>query len=215
MAICDFDRVYENKTIYYHGCPASFKNDQLLLDLLNREIWGCCWNKLIKRSCFLRYNISFHPEMNLLEDLYVVCLLLLNKIKVSYVPQILYHYDAYSNNNSIVRFRKDSHIHSVMIFIETFEPILKDDQYLEVWFFWKMEVKKMIFFLKGTNYSIVDTYSDINERIIKDAKRSKPWSTESLIALSICGFDRVAFSLYRMIKKFRYFKGWIKECIHP
>lgn len=214
MVICDFDRISKNKTTYYCGCSTSSENKRLLLDMLKREIWGSCCNKLINRLCLQRYEIGFHPEMNLLEDLYVTCMLLLNNITVSYVPQILYHYDAYSNNNSIVRFRKESHIHSVMIFIETFEPILKDDQYQEVWFSWKMEVKKMIFLTKGTSYSIIDTYSEINNRVVKNAKHYKPWSTEFLIALSICGYNRIAFSLYRIVKKLRYYKSWLKECIH-
>ena len=37
------------------------------------------------------------------EDLYICCSILVHECKLAYVPHALYHYDFYTNNNSMVR----------------------------------------------------------------------------------------------------------------
>lgn len=199
MVICDFEKVYKDRTVYYNQCPSSLSNRDIILDMLKERIWGSCWNKLVKREIFQTYKVMFQPEMNLWEDLYVNCKLLLYDIKVSYVPRLLYHYDAYSNENSIVRFRKDSHIHSGMIFIDTFEPILTDNQYSECWYSMKTKIKKWILLMGNSKYSIVTTYPEINDRLIREAKNDRPWSLQAFITMGIKGHFKSAVAIYRLI----------------
>ena len=206
MVMCDFERVYKNRTVYYNQRPSSFNNHDLLSDLLKERIWGSCWNKLVRREFFQKYGIQFHPEMTIWEDLYVCCKLLLNDIRVSYIPKCLYHYDSYSNGNSIVRFQKDIHIRSRIIFVNTFEPLLADNRYSDYWYFRKARIKRWIFLMGNSNYSVVDTFPEINDRLINEAKNYSFGSLQGCIALSLRGHFKMAVALYRLAETIRTYK---------
>lgn len=206
MVICDLDKVYSDRTEYHSQQPTSLERYDILSDLLARKNWGSCCNKLVRRACFKKYDIRFHPEMNLWEDLYVICKLLTNNITVAYISQVLYHYDSYNNVNSITRFRKDSHIHSCRIFIDTFEPLLKDERFRESWYHRKLMIKRMIFALKKSEYSLKNTYPEINERLISDIKKQKPYSTDAFIVMSIRGHYKTALLLHRIVQQLRIIK---------
>lgn len=184
MVICDFERIFTDRRVHYVQCPSSLHRDDIIEDMLNEKIWGCSWNKLIKKECFNHYSISFNPNMNLWEDLYVMCLLVAKGAKVSYVPRILYHYDSVINENGIVMHRNESHIQSVMTFIDELSPILSDKRFDEGWFHVKSKVKEWIFTVKGCKFDIKGTYGEINERYIKEAKKM-PFSSRQR-GVAIC-----------------------------
>lgn len=206
MVMCDFERVYSDKTIYYSQKPTSLKNEDILEDLICERIWGPCWNKLIRRECFQKYNVRFNPEMNLWEDLYVNCLLLAKGIKVSYVARTLYHYDSFINNDSLVRFRKDSHIRSAIIFINKLEPILHDKRYEEAWFFRKQLVKKWILRVPHSKYSIKNTFSEINSRFIEIFSKHPLRSEEGCIVYCLYRNEKIGRRFYYLVQKLRKMK---------
>lgn len=206
MVICDFERIYKNRTVYYNQRPSSCNNQDILLDLLKERIWGSCWNKLVRREIFQKYGIQFHPEMTIWEDLYVCCKLLINDVQVSYMPKCLYHYDSYSNENSFVRFQKDIHIRSRIIFVNTIEPLLADDRYSDCWYFRKARIKRWIFLMGNSKYSLVDTFPEINDRLINEAKNYRLWSLQGCIALSLRGHLKMAVALYRLAETIRTYK---------
>ena len=55
MVMCDFNRIYKDKTILYSQKPTSFDCEDIINDLLNGKLWGITWNKLIKRECIVKY----------------------------------------------------------------------------------------------------------------------------------------------------------------
>lgn len=117
MVICDFKRYYKTCTIECRQKPTSLENDTIIGDLLTGHIWGAVWNKLIRRDCIIRYGVAFHKDLNLWEDLHFCCELLSHDIKTTYVNKTLYNYDSTINDNSIVQYKKMSHIISETIFI--------------------------------------------------------------------------------------------------
>lgn len=209
MVMCDFERVYSDKTFYCSQKPISLKNEDILNDLISEKIWGSCWNKLVRLECFHKYNVHFHPEMNLWEDLYVNCMLLIHDIKVAYVAKALYHYDSYINENSIVRFRNDSHIHSGLIFTKTFTPILSDKRYEEAWYIRKSIIKRWIFRVHNSSFSIVDTLPEINERYIAENKRLSLKTEARLITLCLQGHEVVSRFVYIIVLRLRQIKNAI------
>ena len=213
MVMCDFERVYSDKTIYYSQKPTSLKNEDILEDLISERIWGPCWNKLVRRDCFLKYNICFNPEMNLWEDLYVNCLLLTKGIKVSYVERTLYHYDSFTNKDSIVRFRKDTHIRSAIIFINALAPILSDKRYEEAWFFRKQLVKKWILRVPHSKYSIKNTFPEINSFFIEKYRKYPLRSEEGCIAFCLYGHEKVWRFFYFLLLKIRKMKTRVLRLI--
>lgn len=197
MVICDFERIYTNKKVHYCQKPTSLNNEDILVDMVDQKIWGACWNKLIRRKCFEDYHVQFHPDMNLWEDLYVTCRLVLNGIKVAYVPKVLYHYDSVSNENSIVMYRNDSHIQSVMIFVDTYSPILSSKRFEDGWYHVKSKIKFWIFSIPNSRYNIQKTYSEINERFIHDSQSNPIWSQDYCIALCLKGYTKAGHLLYK------------------
>ena len=185
IVICDFERIKASNTILYVQCPTSLQNDDVLNDMLKGKIWGSCWNKLVRKACIQKYGVKFHPEMNLWEDLYVMCLLIANGAKVSYVPKVLYHYDSTINENSIVRHLQKSHILSNMIFVDVLFPIMSDNKYWDGWFRIKSNIKEKIFRTKNCRLDIKETYKEINERYIEEARKMPLSSRKRCVAICL------------------------------
>ena len=208
IVICDFDRIYADKKVHYVQRPTSLQNEDILEDMLNEKIWGPTWNILIRKECFNRYGVSFHPKMNLWEDLYVMCLLIAKGAKVSYIPDVLYHYDSVINKTGIVMHRKESHIRSVIIFIEKLSPILADKRFDDGWFHVKSIVKEWIFITKSRRYDIKNTYKEINGRYVHEASKWPLTSTKRGVAMCLQTNSTIGHFVCLSAR-------WIKKIIKP
>ena len=102
LVLCDYYKDSANGIKYCKQQPSSLDHSVVLSELF-RKLHGSCCNKLVKRTCFLNYNIKFPSGINYCEDLYVWVILLQNPIKISYLDKAFYHYDSYTNTNSISR----------------------------------------------------------------------------------------------------------------
>lgn len=102
LVICDYYKDCTDGIKYCKQQPSSLKHSVILSELFHK-LHGSCCNKLVKRTCFLNYNIKFPSGINYCEDLYVWVILLQNPIKISYLNKAFYHYDNYTNVNSISR----------------------------------------------------------------------------------------------------------------
>ena len=174
MVICGFLRIFRSESIPYYEKPSSLDSATILQEMLEEKLWGVTWNKLIRRSCFAKYKIKFHPQMSFCEDLYVTCKLLGQDIKVAHVNELLYNYDCVINTNSIVRLGKSNHSKSLMIMIDELEDLFPDKRYLMGFNHQKLKAK--IRFLYGKDIvGFVNTYPECNDTIFKLAKKSHPW----------------------------------------
>ena len=198
ITICDFERIYANKRVTYNQKPSSLNSEDVLEDLLMGRIWGCSWNKLVRRECFVKWNISFHPEMNLWEDIYVICKLLICGAKVAYVPKVLYYYDSKSNPNSIVMHRKYEHVRSVMIFVNDISSVLIQPRYDEGWYHVKKKVKRWLFKLNASQEDMSQIYKEVNTKIIQEGKTSSFCSLPYCLALAVAGHTKLAHTLYKV-----------------
>lgn len=102
MVICDYFVNKATKQIYQKQQPSLLDHETVLKELF-QQLHGSCCNKLIKRTCYINHNIKFCPDLNCREDLLFNVLLLVFNIKIAYIPQAYYHYDNYSNANSLVK----------------------------------------------------------------------------------------------------------------
>lgn len=206
MVICDFEQIYANKKVAYIQRPTSLENNDILCDLLNRKLMGNCWNTLIKRNCFDRYHISFPPKLSYGEDLYVTTMLVANNIKVAFLSEILYHYDSYTNENSIVRHHSHNKVVSIKFFIDSLTPILSSKLFDDGWYHMKSRFKEKSFIVNDREFNIRQIYSEINERYIHDHK--KDISLKGLVALSLMGYSSIAyfiFGLFKIVIKLKLF----------
>ncbi len=194
MVMCDFERIFSDKTIVCSQKPTSLVCDDIIKDLLEEKIWGIMWNKLIKRKLFCEFNISFRKDMNLWEDLYVTISLLIHNIKVAYVPLVLYHYDSFTNPNGIVMHRNKEHIISMITFVNQLYPRLSTEKFEKGWFHLKSKIKKEIFIYKIIDIDVKEIFSEINNRYI--TRYNKISQIEYCITLCIKGYPFIANALY-------------------
>lgn len=102
LVICDFFVETKKNRIYQKEEPRLQTEKQFFYDMIS-TLHGSCWNKLVRRSCFVKYKINFPQNMVMWEDKFINLKLAEQPIKVSYLPKAFYHYDASINNNSAVR----------------------------------------------------------------------------------------------------------------
>ena len=102
MVICDFYGHYGGKVVYERQQPSSLDHNTVLCDMF-KHLFGSCWNKLVRRVCFLKFDIHFSEGVSFCEDLLINSTLLQHNIKVAYLPNAFYHYDCCINSNSLVR----------------------------------------------------------------------------------------------------------------
>ena len=102
MVICDFYGHYGGKVVYERQQPSSLDHNTVLCDMF-KHLFGSCCNKLVRRVCFLKFDIHFSEGVSFCEDLLINSTLLRHNIKVAYLPNAFYHYDCCINSNSLVR----------------------------------------------------------------------------------------------------------------
>ncbi len=98
IVICDF---YYNDNVVIKQQPSDLNHLAILHDIFV-HLHGSCCNKLIKRTCILKYSPCFYEELTYCEDVAFWIQLLKHPVKISYTPHAYYHYIQYSNPNSIV-----------------------------------------------------------------------------------------------------------------
>ncbi len=128
MVICDFYVENGGERIFVRQQPSDLKHEIVLRELF-QHLHGSCCNKLIRRSCYQRYNVFFPLDLSYSEDLFVCCSLLLHDIKVAYLNKAFYHYIQNVNENSIVRTRDVS---QDILLIHYLKKILPYDVYKDI-----------------------------------------------------------------------------------
>lgn len=91
ITICDFMYIYPNKTKHLHVNP-SLNPHVLLQQVLTGEVHSSLCNKLIKRTLYLKHDITFIEGLNMREDLSVMFRLLYFARKIAYIPKPFYNY---------------------------------------------------------------------------------------------------------------------------
>ena len=102
MVICDFNIVSQNGIIRESQRPKSLRTESVLGQIMQYQLHGSLWNKLIRKACYQNYDIHFIHNMRLLEDQFICLSLLVHPIKVEYVPKALYYYDRTQNTESLL-----------------------------------------------------------------------------------------------------------------
>ncbi len=198
VVICDY--YYDNgiDSSYKSQKPVDLHYDSLLREFLLQKLHGGVWNKLIKYSCFTKYAISFPQNMNLWEDQFVICSLLLHNLNISYLPKAFYYYDNVSNSNSLTHKITKKSLDSMMYFIDYFERRLDIANYFEEFYHLKKIVKELGWTTMLLSAS--KTYSEINTVYLN---REKPHFMSSKWRLCQClkGRGYIVIPLQYFIEK--------------
>lgn len=77
--------------------------------LLEQQMWGMLWNKLIRTSICQRQDVVFPKDCSMWEDLAFLIQCLLHTERMAYCPRPLYHYFL-GNQNSLVTRQSEKNI---------------------------------------------------------------------------------------------------------
>ncbi len=100
MVFCDFYEIHKDQIKYNSQRPESYDRLTIFGQTFNILSGSLC-NKLIKRTCFLDYQISFEQGVNYEEDKLVCLKILSHDIVVTYLEKAFYHYDLVQNSASL------------------------------------------------------------------------------------------------------------------
>ena len=92
MVICDFYINSYKGQEYVEQQPQNVEDNMAVIKDLFGHLHGSTCNKLIRLSCYSQFNVRFPEQISFCEDQYVVISLLLNPIRVTYLPKAFYHY---------------------------------------------------------------------------------------------------------------------------
>lgn len=126
MVVCDYFREKESgKTVHREFHNGLDSNKPIAKQV--KYLSYCMWNKLVKRSLFEKFNLTFPQGILMAEDVYVTMILLNHNIHVEYVPLTLYHYDhTYNHHNVTSNMTKDV-ILSNMKVIEMLDGVISNN----------------------------------------------------------------------------------------
>lgn len=200
MVLCDFFVESKNGTSCTKQKPS--KNDaQTVLNEFFAHLHGSCWNKLVRRESLLRYNVRFDERLSYCEDTFYHATLLLNPIKVAYLPKAFYHYDQIINANSIVaQYSIKSYEYDKML-LGMYVELLKENVALEL-------ARRSLCRLVATRafYGNIFSQAQYKEQCEEYADAflhngRLSFSTDMFIYFSCKGYYRSMFLLYTFIKR--------------
>ena len=198
MVICDFIKYYSvRKQIYIKQEPTSL-NHNIVLKNLFQHLQGSCCNKLIKRTCYSKYNIKFPEKFNLYEDLYVCTCLLKHPIKISYINKAFYYYSINTNTSSMVKRIDYKALKEDNFFFESMNELLKDFYHTNLLFKRYISysiVLKAMKYNNLTNKEFMAKYQKYTKYIMYSPQGN--FFGKLICFISCIGFYRITKTFYR------------------
>jgi glycosyltransferase involved in cell wall biosynthesis len=77
--------------------PSSLNHWDILADIVIGRVSGFTVTKLIRKECYISYDIRFPKGIYGCEDQYAMCKLFKNRVAVAYIEKAYYHYMFYGN----------------------------------------------------------------------------------------------------------------------
>lgn len=202
IVICDYFEI-RHEEAYVKQEPTALVPDVVLRDLLKGRLHGSCCNKLIKRTCYEKYNVSF-PIGFLFEDIFVFSTLCMHDVRISYLPKAFYHYDRMINKSSLSQVPNRANVQSRITLVSYLESHLDQSVYQNEVNRLKCLTKKVAW--ASQLYSEVEfmsLYKEINDVYASYQETKSP--TSRCVLLCLRGHYRLAKILYAswcFIRKF-------------
>ena len=129
MTFCDIFIEYSDKTQQSKQCPKTDNGDGLITEICRGDIYASCWNKLVRHNTIEKSGARFIDGVNVCEDVLFFLQLSRNDIRIAKVHKPLYHYDRFTNANSIQRHMLPDHLAQDNRLIGEVSRILADKKY--------------------------------------------------------------------------------------
>ncbi len=196
LVLCDSWDCHLLETTYHKIEIVCLSVENLIDQLLNGTLDGCCWNKLVRKRCLDDAKVSFRPKhITYLEDLlFWTRLLKDNELKIGYVPNAYYHYNTY-NTNSLTNKKSLNCLHSLIDVLSEIEKMYDKNKYNQFYAI-KSAILFTAFVLK--QFHIVKyQYNEIKPQLINKKKRYNPFTPKSsCMSLALRGYPHIAYYCY-------------------
>ena len=142
VVMCDFYKEKPERIRLVRQDPTAKTKKELLM-LFGEQLEGVLWNKMIRRTVFYTYSISFPEDLHYGEDKYVVMRLMECPLRIAYVAMPFYHFDCSINVNSLSRANSEivflNRIQFYQKMLTDFKGIVKSDiSYIMVFYSYRM-----------------------------------------------------------------------------
>lgn len=98
VVICDYYVDTKEKTSLVKQQPSALDAKTILKELF-QQLHGSCWNKLVKRVCYNKFEIHFQIGLNYCEDLLTwIQMFQHDELRIAYLPKAFYHYVQHTNS---------------------------------------------------------------------------------------------------------------------
>lgn len=203
MLICDYYYNDEFKQEYVKQTPTSFEHWIVFYDVLIGNIYGYCWNKLIRLDVYKKFDINFPLDFYGCEDQYGICQLLKNNIIIAYLPQAFCHY--LNNWGSLSRFYNENTYNNDLYVRDQFVSLLSNTPYENLKDTIKVNYIVGRAFTYGENYFSSQSFKDCfakYKNIVLLSNVSKGFKL--LYFLSFIGQYKFARKCYGTYNKVKY-----------
>ena len=190
--------------------PNSLNSYDVLRQIVSYQLHGASWNKLIRKDVLSKYGCRFTPtDIHFCEDILFHARLLINDIKISYLPEALYHYNI-SNNTSLTNTFSEKKIRSWLKVIEELKSILRPQDF-DALYFLEKDVLYAAFILRK-NDLLKSLYPQTRERFIHEHPKYRLFTpNSSCLALALKGYPKTANMLYHVTLRIIRLKTKIRK----
>lgn len=188
ILFCDFfiDFSPSSREIGLQKPPSS--QLKTLREMVKGNLHGSTCNKLYRLSIISNRNITFPDNISFCEDLWFNCKLLMSgDLRISYLNKAFYHYDRYSNVNSLTRKFKEKALDDYLAYIGYIFDNVQDND--DMFYTLKFNAKIFAFRSDCEQQKYYSLYPDLQSRFkatIWHSNNSKIQKIANYIAL--CGF---------------------------
>lgn len=202
ITFCDIFIEYSDRQILSRQCPEAITGDGLIAEFCDSRIYASCWNKLVRRDAIKTSGAHFLPGINVCEDVLFFLQLARGDIRIANVHEALYHYDRFTNSNSIQRHMLPDHLEQDNNLIKAVSFILSDPRYDSPRGNFISSALFHIFEISSySNSEFRQRYLSFWKYIA--ANESYSMAKKSILWLSCHGLYRPARLLYKVLKRIK------------
>ena len=198
LLICDYWEETHKGSHYVSQDPKDTSPYNIILKMAHQELFGCSWNKFIRRSCLQKYGIKYEPTfISYCEDLLFNSRLLKKEVKVVYLPKAFYHYYMDNSSNLTHSFSKKKLESRIYVNRELEKLIDKSD--IDYLIPQKKDVLFEAFMLK--DFSLLKSiYPEVRHMIIENNKEFYIYTPiSSCLSLALKGHPHIAYYLCKVL----------------
>ena len=190
---------YRMKTKYEKQKFSSLHAKDILLGMVQYKVMPSLCSRFVRLACYRKNGIVFPEHLKIGEDYCVFVKLVCAVDKISYLPRAYYHYDCFSNSNSLTRTNRGA---SIVFMSEAIWNYCKDDLYRLDPQIYDVRLAMMAYdFFVDNLLSASEFHEKYGNKLSVFLRVPISLKVKFFIALSALGYKDIAYKIYRPLKR--------------